>query len=206
MIQISTFRSYRRSCERAWRRVRRPLIASFLIIHFATGILCFLQPPCALLDVPALAGLISVYQNLDLAQTWRMFAPPSQTLEEVQYSMQLNGGWTPLLPLDQFLIEQGSGRTFLPRGYLRLANHFRHPLFQKKRLKDEVFYFQYFQAMAAFFCFGDGKIPQLEKVRFYSVVKGIDPFFRVNEEGHPMPKARDFDSTEALYERSCAAR
>ena len=206
MIHISTFERKHRSFERTWSRIRRPLIAGALVIHFATGILCFLQPPCALLEVPALATFIAAYQNLDLAQTWRMFAPPSQTSDEVQLSMQLNGGWTPLIPLDGFLVEQGTGRTFLPRGYLRLANHFRHPIFQKKRLQDELFYFQYFQAMSAFFCFGDGEVPHLEKIRFYSVTKGIEPFFRLDNQGHPLPEAKDFDSIEALYERSCEVR
>ncbi len=191
---------------RLWTRMRRPLIASAVVIHFVLGILCFLQPPCALLEAPGVAALVGTYQDLDLAQTWRMFAPPSQTIDEVHFSAELPDGWTKLLPLENFLVEQGAGRTVLPRGYLRLANHFRHPIFQKKKLKDEVFYFQYFQALAAFFCYGDGAIPQLRKIRFYSVTKGIEPFFSSDGAGHPLPKASDFNQVEALYERSCQTR
>jgi hypothetical protein len=189
-----------------WSYARRPLIAGALVIHFVIGILCFLQPPCALLEIPVVAAMVGLYQNLDLSQTWRMFAPPSQTHDEIQYAMQLPGGWTPLLPMDQFLAEQSSGRTLLPRGYLRVANQFRHPIFQKPQLKDEIFYFQYFQAMAAFFCFGDGRIPDLQTIRFYSVTSGIEPFFKAGADGKPFPQAKDFDRTEALYERGCQAR
>ena len=184
MTQLLPFDRYLCQCRHSWSYVRRPLIAGALIIHFITGVLCFLQPPCALLEVPAVAGLISLYQNLDLAQTWRMFAPPSQTVDEVHYSMQLPEGWTGLLPLENFLVEQAADRTVLPRGYLRVANQFRHPIFQKKRLKDDIFYFQYLQAMAAFFCFGDGHIPNLRTIRFYSVTKGVDPFFAIGPDGH----------------------
>jgi hypothetical protein len=189
-----------------WMRVRRPVIASAVAIHFLLGTLCFLQPPCALLEVPLLASLVRTYQDLDFSQTWRMFAPPSQTIDEIGFSAQLADGWTKLLPMENFLAEEGAHRFLLPRGYLRVANYFRHPIFQKKKLTDEPFYYQYFQSMAAFYCFGDGAIPHLRKIRFYSITRGIPPFFPTDAAGHPLPKASDFNRVEALYERSCEAR
>ena len=189
-----------------WKRTRRRVIASAVVIHFVLGTLCFLQAPCALLEVPLVATLVSAYQSLDLSQTWRMFAPPSQTIDEIGFSAELPQGWTRLLPMEQFLAEEGAGRLLLPRGYLRVANYFRHPIFQKKKLRDEPFYFQYFQAMAAFYCFGDGAIPNMRRIRFYSITRGIPPFFATDGSGHPLPKASDFDRVEALYERSCEVR
>jgi hypothetical protein len=189
-----------------WHRTRKPLIGGCVFVHFLIGLLCFVEPPAALLELPALAGTVELYKNYDFSQTWRMFAPPSQTIDEMGYSMEFAGGWTRLLPADQFLEEQGKGRFILPRGYLRLANHLRHPIFKEKKLKDEPFYFLYFQEMSAFYCFGDGAIPGLKSIRFYSVVKGIPPFFPTDGHGHPLPKAEDYDKVEALYQRRCDDR
>jgi hypothetical protein len=46
-------------------------------------------------------------------------------------------------------------------------------------------------------------MPGLEAIRFYSVVKGIPPFFETDGQGHPLPKAEEYDKVEALYERRC---
>ncbi len=186
-----------------WLRIRRPFIAACLTVHFGTGLLCFLRPPCALLEIKPVAKLVDCYKDLDLAQTWRMFAPPSQTKDEVQFAVEMPGGWTSLLPLDHFLVEQGTGRMLLPPGYLRIANHFRHPNFQKQRLQDEIFYYQYFQSMSAFYCFGDGSIPAMKAIRFYSVSRGLAPFYERDGDGHALPKASDYNKVEALYERRC---
>lgn len=186
-----------------WKGARRPLIGVCVSLHFLIGLLCFLEPPAAVLEIPGLPAAIEFYKMRDFPQTWRMFAPPSQTVDEMAYSLQFAGGWTPLLPAQRFLEEQGEGRFFLPRGYLRLANHLRHPIFQEKRLTEEPFYLLYFQEMSAFFCFGDGAIPGLQAVRFYSSVKGIPPFFATDGKGHALPKAEDYDMIEALYERRC---
>lgn len=190
----------------AWQRIRKPFIGACVALHFLIGLLCFIDSPAAIYEVPGLPGLIELYKLRDFSQTWRMFAPPSQTIDEMGYSLQFAGGWTPLLPANKFLEEQGAGRFFLPRGYLRLANHLRHPIFQEKKLKDEPFFMLYFQEMSAFYCFGDGAIPGLKSIRFYSVVKGIPPFFATDGKGHALPKAEDYDKVEALYERRCDDR
>jgi hypothetical protein len=189
-----------------WQRIRKPLIGSCVALHFLLGLLCFVEPPAAVLEVPGVPQALDFYRLRDFSQTWRMFAPPSQTIDEMGYSLQFSGGWTPLLPANKFLEEQGTGRLFLPRGYLRLANHLRHPIFREKRLKDEPFYLLYFQEMSAFLCFGDGAIPGLEAIRFYSVVKGIPPFFATDGRGHALPTAEEYDKVEALYERRCDDR
>lgn len=189
-----------------WKGVRKPVIGTCVALHFLVGLLCFVEPPAAVLEVPGLPVALEFYRLRDFSQTWRMFAPPSQTIDDMGYSMEFASGWTPLLPADKFLKEQGEGRFFLPRGYLRLANHLRHPIFQKEKLRDEPFYFLYFQEMSSFFCFGDGAIPGLKAIRFYSVVKGIPPFFETDSQGHSLPKAEEYDKTEALYERQCEDR
>jgi hypothetical protein len=60
--------------------------------------------------------------------------------------------------------------------------------------------------MSAFFCFGDGAVPGIKGIRFYSIVKGIPPFFETDGQGHPLPKAEAYDKIEALYERRCEDR
>lgn len=189
-----------------WKQIRKPLIGTCVALHFLIGLLCFVESPAAVLELPGLPAVLEFYRLRDFPQTWRMFAPPSQTIDDMAYSMELAEGWTPLLPADRFLQEQGEGRFFLPRGYLRLANHLRHPIFLEKKLVDEPFYLLYFQEMSAFFCFGDGVIPGLKAVRFYSVVKGIPPFFPTDGKGNALPKAEEYDMIEALYERRCEDR
>jgi hypothetical protein len=191
---------------RVWTRVRRPLIGAAVAGHFAFGLLCFIQAPSALLEIPGLPSVLERYKRYDFPQTWRMFAPPSQTLDELGYALEFENGWTDLLRLNRFLEEQGAGRRFLTRGYIRIADHFRHPVFRRASLKEEPFYFHYFQQLSAFFCFGDGAIPDLKSIRFYSIVKGVPPFFKTDARGQPAPKAEDFDKIEALYQRDCRDR
>jgi hypothetical protein len=189
-----------------WRRVRRPLIGGAVAGHFALGLLCFAQAPSALLEIPGLPQVLERYKRYDFPQTWRMFSPPSQTIDELGYAFEFPTGWTDLLRMNSFLEEQAQGRVFLTRGYIRIADHFRHPVFRRERLVDEPFYFHYFQQLSAFFCFGDGMIPGLKTVRFYSIVKGVPPFFATDSAGHALPKAEDFNKVEALYQRECRDR
>jgi hypothetical protein len=196
----------RQQIGRAWRTVRRPLIGSVVAAHFALGLLCFVQAPSALLDIPGLPWILERYKRYDFPQTWRMFAPPSQTIDELGYAFEFDDGWTDLLRVNTFLEEQARNRVFLTRGYIRIADHFRHPVFRRPRLVDEPFYFHYFQQLSAFFCFGDGAIPRLKGVRFYSIVRGVPPFFPTTPDGKPVPRAEDYDKVEALYQRECSDR
>ena len=184
-------------------RVGRAAIASGVVLHFVIGTLCFAKPPSALLEVPGVAALVDTYRRFDFAQTWRMFAPPSQTIDELGYALRLPGGWTPLQRFDGFLRSQVKGRFTLPRGFIRVADHLRHPFLQKQELEEQPFMFHYFQQLGAFFCFGDGAVPELLGIRFYSIVRGVPPFFARDGEGHALPAARDFDKIEALYQRDC---
>lgn len=189
-----------------WRRIRNRVIGCGVFLHFAIGLLCFMQPPSALLEIPGVPPLIELYGRWDFPQTWRMFAPPSQTVDEIGYALEFKGGWTDLLLLSEFLKEQAAGRVVLPRGYIRVADHLRHPVLRRKRLEDEPFYFHYFQQLSAFFCFGDGALPGLEAIRFYSVSKGLPPFFSDDGRGNPLPAAGDYDKVMPLYERACSDR
>jgi len=189
-----------------WHEFRKPVIGTAVFLHFALGLLCFVEPPSVVLNVPGLPRILDWYQRHDFTQTWRMFAPPSQTIDEIGYSLEYENGWTQLLYLNEYLKQEGAGRFILPRGYLRLANHIRHPIFKKQRLEEEPFYFHYFQQLSAFYCFGDGALPGLQSIRFYSVTKGIPPFVEKDRYGHQLPKAEDYDRVEAVYERRCKDR
>jgi hypothetical protein len=186
----------------AWQRGRKPIIAGFTALHFGFGLLCFVESPSFLAEIPGVEEVTYLYDQAGFPQTWRMFSPPSQCIYEIGYSLKFSEGWTPLMSFDDILREQTEGRWFLPQGYIRLANHFRHPQFKHKHLAEEPFHHYYFQQLAAFFLFGDGRIDGIEAIRFYSIVKGVPPFFETDEEGHSMPKAEDFDKVEPLYERS----
>ena len=184
-------------------RVRKGGIATCVALHFVIGTLCFAKAPSALLEVPGVATMVDVYERFDFAQTWRMFAPPSQTIDELGYALELPGGWTPLKRFDVLLRRHVQKRFTLPRGYIRVADHLRHPFLTKSALKDQPFFFHYFQQLGTFFCFGDGAVPGLRRIRFYSIVQGVPPFFSRDGAGHSMPLARDYDKTQALYERDC---
>lgn len=190
----------------AWRRVRKPVIGCYVLAHFAFGLLCFLPHPCVLWEVPGVEKITQAYDVADLAQTWRMFAPPSQSHYEIGYSLKFKEGWTKMLFLESILEEEGAGRVILPRGYLRLSTHLRHPSLKQQPLDQQPFFFHYFQQLSAYFLFGDGRIPGVEAIRFYSVVKGIEPFFEKNADGKPSPKASDYDRVEPLYERAIEDR
>lgn len=189
-----------------WTRIRKFVIGWGVVLHFALGLLCFLPEPCVLWEVPGLQRMTYAYDVAEFAQTWRMFAPPSQSHYEIGYSLKFKDGWTKLLSLDAILEEQGRGRRILPRGYIRLANHLRHPLLKQEPLQQQPYFFHYFQQLSAFFLFGDGAVPGVQAVRFYSVVKGIDPFFEKDSEGKPLPKAADYNRIVPLYERSVDER
>ncbi len=190
--------------------LRRPLIAGAVAAHFAAGMLCFVQPGSPLARIPGVMRAAAVYERAGFPQTWRMFAPPSQRDYQIGYALHFDGGWTPMLMLDRFLRDEAVGRVLLPRGYIRVANHLRHPVFRKARLADEPFFWSYFQGLSAFFCFGDGAVPGLRAVRFYSVVHGIAPFPRrgaagAGGRGRP-PATADIDEVTPLYERECGDR
>lgn len=185
-----------------WRRCRKPLITGFVGLHFAFGLLCFVEKPCFLAEIPGVEEVTYIYDQAGFPQTWRMFSPPSQCIYEIGYSLKFEGGWTPLYSFDDLLRNQTKGHRMLPQGYIRLANHFRHPTFKRKHLEEEPFLYFYFQQLAAFFLYGDGRIEGVLAIRFYSVVKGVPPFFEKDEEGNALPVAADYDKVEPLYERS----
>src|SRR4029453_8899279 len=77
----------------AWAVVRRPVIGLAVFSHFLIGLLCFFDSPNALLEVPGVAPVVAFYRRNDFGQTWRMFAPPSQTIDEIGISLKFEGGW-----------------------------------------------------------------------------------------------------------------
>ena len=192
--------------HRVWEPARKPLIGLLVALHFAIGLACFARTPSALRELPGLSRLTDFYIRYDFTQTWRMFAPPSQTIDEIGYSLRFAGGWSPLLRADDFIREYCASSAILPRGCLRLSDQFRHPMLKNKRLEKDVFYRHYFQQLSAYFCFGDGAIPGLEAIRFYSIARGVDPFFDKDEQGRALPRAEAFDHVIALYQRACEDR
>ena len=161
------------------------------------------KPPGSLGRVEALSRVTTYYHRMGLAQTWRMFAPPSSSNYEIGYALEFDGGWSELLSLDDILQDRTGDRIILPRGQIRLGNHLRHPVFRKQRLDEEPFFRHYFPQLAAFYCFGDGRIDGLKKIRFYSIIRPIAPFFPP-EEGEPAPSTEPI--IRALYERGCDDR
>lgn len=189
-----------------WRVLRKPVIGVAVALHFAVGLACFAKPPSALREVPGLARLTDLYTRYDFPQTWRMFAPPSQTIDAIGYALRFDAGWTPLQSFDDLLRERCDGHLLLPAGCIRLSDQFRHPLLKHDSLEGDVFYRHYFQQLSAYFCFGDGALPGLRAIRFYSISQGVAPFFAKDGEGHALPKASDYDHVEALYQRECEDR
>jgi len=190
-----------------WETGRKPVIGLAVALHFAIGLACFARTPSALRELPGLSQLTDFYIRHDFPQTWRMFAPPSQTIDEIGYALKFEGGWSQLLRADDFVRQYCAGGLLAPRGCLRLSDQFRHPMLKNERLdKDDVFYRHYFQQLSAYFCFGDGAISGLRAIRFYSIARGVAPFFEKDDKGRALPHAKDFDHVIALYQRSCEDR
>lgn len=192
---------------RLWTATRKPLIGCLVALHFALGLTCLARKPSALRELPWVARLTDIYLRYDFPQTWRMFAPPSQTVDEIGYALQFADGWSQIVHADSFIRQYCSGGPLLPRGCIRLSDQFRHPLLKNdNRLGDDIFYRHYFQQLSAFFCFGDGAIPGLKAIRFYSLATGVAPFFEKNERGQAQPQADAFNHVTALYQRACEDR
>ena len=187
-------------------RLRRVLIGSAVALHFAVGLLCNAGPTSVLLRIPGVAEAVAAYHVAGLPQTWRMFAPPAENLYELQASLKFAGGWSDLVSLDRYLVTEGEGRFFLPRGYLRVANHMRHPIFRKDRLEEEPFFWNHLQQMSAFFCKGAGRIEGLEAIRIYSVVTALGPLFELDAHGEPVPSIEGEQQISPIYERECSDR
>lgn len=186
--------------------IRRVLIGSAVTLHFAIGLLCNVRPPSVLLRVPGVSEAIAAYHLAGFPQTWRMFAPPAENLYELQASLKFSGGWTDLVTLDQYLVTQGEDRILLPRGYIRVANHMRHPIFRKDKLEDEPFFWNHMQQLSAFFCFGAGRIEGLEAIRIYSVVTALGPLFETDPMGEPVKSIAGEQQVSPIYERECRER
>jgi hypothetical protein len=191
------------SLHQAWRRIRRPVIATLVALHFIIGWLCFVQRPSVVLEVPPLRAVIARYRELGFAQTWRMFAPPARSHYRIGYALRFDGGWSDLLYLHDVAADRARDHFFLPRGQIRLGNQLRHPNLREFNLDDEPFFRHYFQQLAAFYCFGDGAIPELRAVRFYSVVIPIEPFF--DDEDDPTNPSME-PTVTGLYQRECSER
>ena len=188
-----------RALARAWRRLRRPLIATAVLLHFVVGVLCFAAPPSALLEVAAVDAAVRTYDRLGLAQTWRMFAPPARAVYTIGYALRFDDGWSDLLALDDIAADRARGRFILPRGQVRLGNQLRHPNLIKPSLDDEPYYRHLFQQFAAFYCRGAGAVPGLRAIRFYSRITPIEPFF---PDDPAAPAVRD-PVIRPIYHREC---
>lgn len=186
--------------------MRRILIGSAVTLHFAIGLLCNVGPDSVVIRVPGVSQAVAAYHVAGFPQTWRMFAPPAENLYELEASLRFEGGWTDLIRLDQYLVTEGVGKVFLPRGYIRVANHMRHPIFRKERLEDEPFFWNHLQQMSAFFCFGAGRIEGLEAIRIYSVVTALPPLFDQDSRGGPVESIAGKKQVSPIYERDCDER
>lgn len=178
------------------------MVGGLVALHFTVGLLCFASKPSALLEIAPLKFAVRWYGSLGYAQTWRMFAPPARAVYQIGYALRFEGGWSELLLLDDIAVERGRGRFILPRGQIRLGNQLRHPNLVKPSLDDEPYFRHFFQQLAAFYCFGDGAIPELRAIRFYTVITPITPF---HPDDPALPPERE-RVVKAIYQRECADR
>ena len=188
-----------------WSKVKRPFIGALVTLHFIVGICTFLPTQAAPRRWPLFGALINLYQAADFTQTWKMFAPPAQDVQEIGVSFQMIGGWSHMQSLDDQLRDSVRGRWLgqVPRGMIRLANHLRPPQLVRASLEEDPVSKFYFQQLSTYFCSGQGRIPGLRKLRFYLIVHGIEPFYPEDDDGKAVPHAVARDRTQALYERDC---
>lgn len=186
-------------------RLWESLIVFFVISHFALGLLCTLPSRSKFWRLPVFREAGIFYRSNRFDQSWTMFSPPPRMRESVQYSVRLPGGWTPLVSLSSFALDQVKHRLVQPRGAFRLVSFFRATAADETPggLSETSFRAFYYQQLSDYFCRGDGKIPEIIGVRFYLVGSGIPDFFDTDNYGQPLPGVSEFDFQLPLYERKC---
>lgn len=185
--------------------MREPLIFGAVLVHFVLGLLAGLPSRSKIRDIPVLGRLCALYHGLNWTQRWSMFAPPAQANQDLQYSVLLPSGWTPLISVEKIILERSYGRLILPRGAFRVLVHLRqnNQDLPTRKVGVSSVRAHYYEKLCDFYCRGAGKIPDAVKIRLYFVSKGIPPFFEMDENGDPSPPASDWDSQVPLYEQTC---
>jgi hypothetical protein len=188
--------------------LREFLIAFFVISHFALGLLSILPQRSKIWGLPAFRAVGIFYRNNRLDQSWTMFSPPPTMSESLQYSVKLPGGWTPLIPLSSFALDEVKHRLVEPRGMFRLVSFLRVTAADKipGGLSETSSRALYYQQLSYYFCRGDGNIPDIVAIRFYLVGRGVPDFFDTDKYGQPLPDSSEFDYQIPLYEQICSPR
>ena len=62
----------------------------------------------------------------------------------------------------------------------------------------------YYTAISNYYCIGDGKIPGLEKIRFFLDIKTMPYYFEIDDEKLFRPNHKEVDEIRPVYERDCS--
>lgn len=190
------------------RRLSQTIVAGLVVLHFSLGLLATIPPRSRIWTVPLLRTARAFYTHNRLDQSWSMFAPPPRVNTQIQYAVEFADGWTDLVPVQSFAMDQVKHRLVQPRGAFRLVTFLRSTASDQlpsglPATGERAFYFQ---QLADFFCVGNGRIPGAVTVRFYLVGRRAPYFFTTDEFGRPHPPVRDFDFQQPLYEQACPPR
>jgi hypothetical protein len=185
--------------------LRQATIASLVALHFALGLLATVPRRSRIWTLPVLATAGNLYSHYRLDQSWSMFAPPPQVNTTIHYAVEFPDGWTELVSLNAFAVDQVRHTLVQPRGTFRLVTFTRSSNADQlpSGLQPGGERAFYFQQLADYFCAGDGRIRGALRIRFYLVGHRAPYFFATDQFGRPQPPLRDSDFQQPLYEQAC---
>jgi len=160
-----------------------------------------------IVHLPIARQLIAVNKALDLDQRWAMFAPPARTVSALGAAFQRLDGWTDVIPLGLEIDLAARARLTAVRGHARLHTFFRaHTFFDRDDGQMPIVRRFYFAALGAYFCEGLGRIPDLQRVRFYHLYRAVPPFDRLPDDPsytlRPV-NTHDLEAQLPIYEYAC---
>ena len=184
--------------------LRQKLIVAFVFVHFAMGSFLAIPSHYLIRQLPVLSDVAHYYDLLmGFDQGWLMFSPPPNVNRILNYATITKKGCGVLVDPFSEVRKEMQHSLIVPRGATRLLTFLRSSSKDLSLAESKMRQF-YFQQFSNYYCFGDGKISGLKKIRFYLVTEGMAQFYNKDQYGRSLPEASDYDSVIPIYERDCS--
>lgn len=149
-------------------------------------------------------AIITTGEYFGLNQEWSMFAPPPDYNAYITINYQLeNGKWSRHeMPFagKYFIPNYGF---FLPAGVERIATHIRYApddLILSDKKKHRMVFFSKF---ADYYCYGDGKVPNISEIRFYLNFNVMPYMYDKGIDGKRLPPVESYMQRKFIYLKKC---
>lgn len=182
--------------------MKQHLILGGILLHFLIGFGAAIPAHYYVRQNLPGSRLLDLYSAMHFNQSWPMYSPPPKRKLTFKFSGLTESGWTPLAePFPEESRKSRSSVVLMPRGTMRLlAVFFTHnDLLLLQGSDDRKFFYQ---QLSDYYCFGDGKIAGLRKIRFFQEAKAAPLFYTKDRFDRDISAPND--QLTALYERDCS--